>query len=303
MPADLGKLRTALALVFRAGLTISLKTLVRALHAGKPIDLLIALAAIRKMGNDAWKVQATMHEAWFKYHAGGSFLNFAPIRQLVAERQLLNNERIQGYSYLFRQSAASLLTIGRRTQDVVRELSLTTLERSMIYGEPATMSRQSLAKLMISRGRTDLAQAINAGLDPVAELTQNIPLFNKNGKPYFYLRKKSGGFMAFGVDAYAELIASTTSEEMDRMAQVEKARKLGTRLVKFNKTGKGKAFYIATKDFRCAKVDGETFSIEPGGTTINGRYYQYWRDALPGEFVTCHPNCQHFMRPVSEAAA
>jgi hypothetical protein len=255
------------------------------------------------MAAKTWKAQKMLSQAEFRFALGGSFVDFSPIEQLLAERQRLHAQRLNDYAFLFEQSAKGVMTIGRRGQDVVRELTLTTLERSMIEGEPALLHRDKLRTAMIKAGRPELARSIEAGLDPAAELMQSIPLFHKDGKPHFYLKTKTGAYMAFSVDSYVDLVSTTTSEEADRMAQPEKARALGTRLVKFNKTGKGKAFYLATNDERCAAVDGEVFSIEETGTLVNGTLYQYWREALPGPYVTCHPYCQHFMRPFAEALA
>jgi hypothetical protein len=135
----------------------------------------------------------------------------------------------------------------------------------------------------------------------VKEVRNKIPLFHEDGQARFYLKTKTGKWMSYSVDGYAELVSVTTSEEADRVAQPERARSMGTRLVQFNSTGKGIQHYLAIGDDRCAAVDGQTFSIEEGGTVINGQIFKFWREALPGEFVTCHPYCQHRMRPISEA--
>lgn len=301
--ADLARLRSALAIAVQAGLTVSLGAIVKALREGRAVDVILARAAIRRMSAQTWAITERLYGRHFRQVLGGDFKNYEPLAELLRERERLHNFRVSGYAHLFEDSVTGALSIGRRTQDVVRELTLTQLERGMIQGSAATLQRDNLRRIMISRGRQDLADDIANGLDPRAELLDKIPLFHKDGKAKFWLRTQTGKFRAFDLDSYVDLVSVTTSEEANRIGQVEKARTLGTRLVKFNSTGKGKAFYLSINDTRCAAVDGEIFSIEPSGTWIDGIFFRYWRDALPGPYVTCHPNCQHTMGPIAEALA
>lgn len=301
--AEITSLRIALAIAYRTGLRFGLKTLVRAIYEGRSVDLIVVRAAMRKMAADTWRLQKKLYRSEFAYAVGGDFTDYRPLEQLILERQRLHADRIAGYQNLYEQSARGSILIGRRGQDIVRELGVNMVEQTFIEGAPATMGKRALHTLMVQRGRADLATMIENGYDPAAEIMQHVPIFHKSGTPHFYLKNKHGKYMAFSVEGYAELVAATTSEEADRIAQPERARKLGTRLVEFNRTGRGKAYYLSINDTRCAAVDGETFSIEEGGSWVNGVYYRYWRDVLPGEFVNCHPFCQHFMRPKAEALA
>lgn len=301
--ADLARLRSALALAYAAGIKVSMQALVRALKTGRAVDVILVRAAIRRMANQTWAITEQMYGRHFRNVLGSDFKNYQPLAELLKERQVLHASRLNGYSYLYDDSAKAALLIGRRTQDAVRELTLQELERGFIYGQPATLQRDNLKRIMIARGREDLARDIENGLDPRRELVDKVALFHENGEARFYLRERSGKFRSWSVDSYAQLVANTTAEEADRIGTVEKARLMGTRLVQFSSTGKGKAYYISIGDLRCAAIDGVTASIEPGGTWLNGKFYPFWRDLLPGPYVSCHPNCQHKISILSEALA
>jgi hypothetical protein len=141
-------------------------------------------------------------------------------------------------------------------------------------------------------------------------VVDKIPLFHEDGEAKFMLQVRTGGedgeyrgkFQAWSAEKYADLVAITTAAEADVAANLDQAREIGTRIVKWNSTGKGVDFYLRIGDTRCARVDGQYASIEPAGTTINGVYYPYYKseERLPGRFSICHPNCRHRLTPVPE---
>jgi hypothetical protein len=299
----LSELKRLLALAYRAGVVASLKQVILAIKQNRPIDLALVNAAIQAMSTKAWQLQAAMAEGHFRFVLGENFVNLNPLAAQLRELARLHNERMGEYQYLFQQNSVPNLFIGRRGQDIIREISLNTIEDAFLRGKGALALKDQISRELIAKGRADLAELIAQGYDIKDEILKAVPVFSEDGRPHFWLKNKNDKFMKFEVEHYAELVASTTTEEADRMANVEKARAIGTRLVVFNKTGKGRAFYLETKDLRCAAVDGQIFSIEESGTIIDGIRFAYWRDVLPGPYTTCHPFCEHFMRPISEAVA
>lgn len=109
-------------------------------------------------------------------------------------------------------------------------------------------------------------------------------------------------YQAWTPEKYADLVAITTAGEAEGAANISEAGELGTRLIKWNTTGKGASFYASIGDLRCAAVDGQIASLEEGGTTIGDKHFPYWRDLLPGPYNTCHPNCRHRFAPYLEEA-
>jgi hypothetical protein len=299
----LSELKRLLALAYRAGVVASLKQVILAIKDNRPIDLALVNAAIQEMSKKAWRLQAAMAEGHFRFVLGEKFINLNPLAAQLRELARLHNERMRDYQYLFNQNAVPNVLIGRRGQDIIREISLNTIEDAFLRGKGALALKDEISRELISKGRADLAELIDQGYDIKDEILKAVPVFSEDGRPHFFLKNKHGQFMKFEIEHYAELVASTTTEEADRMANVEKARAIGTRLVVFNETGKGRAFYIETNDLRCAAVDGRIFSIEEGGTIIDGYRFPYWREALPGPYTTCHPFCHHFMRPIAEVVA
>ncbi|MBS0618395.1 MAG: hypothetical protein JSR44_09415 [Spirochaetes bacterium] len=139
------------------------------------------------------------------------------------------------------------------------------------------------------------------------DVVDKIPLFNEDGEAKFLLRVKNKGsyegvpkYQAWSPHKYADLVAITTAGEAEGAANISEAGELGTRLIKWNSTGKGASFYASIGDMRCAAVDGQIASLEETGTTINGKHYPYWRTLLPGPYNTCHPNCRHRFAPILE---
>lgn len=260
-------------------------------------------------------------------------ISTGPIVQLQAEKAAMINQVINNYSYLVEKSAVQSLTIGRRGQDIVREISLQSLREGMINGSPQYIGKDLLLKEFSDRRSSDpgLIEAIKKSKDLtrtfnrvksrltldqskrfaaqikkqraiISEFSERIPIFNQDGRAKFYLHVKPyrGRYIAYDVENYIDLVTSATQREAINEANVAKAARLGTRLVVWNDTGKD---YSKTKDHVCARINGKAYSIEPSGTWVAGKFFPYWKNAISGGFSIPHPHCNHTLRPVSEARA
>jgi hypothetical protein len=240
--------------------------------------------------------------------------NLFGLNQMIKERLQYYSERLDDYKYLIKRFDNPSIFIGRRGQDIVRELSLETLEEGFLRGNPTAFTEKKLIDRLVNSPKVmkfaDRESAETAMKQFHSTVVDKIPLFHEDGEAKFMLQVRSGGedgeyrgkFQAWSAEKYADLVAITTAAEADVAANLDQAREIGTRIVKWNSTGKGADFYLRIGDTRCARVDGQYASIEPGGTTINGVYYPYYKseERLPGRFSICHPNCRHRLTPVPE---
>lgn len=200
--------------------------------------------------------------------------NLSPLRAFTDQRNQILQRSLTSFAKYNQQFAGgfSRVTFGRRGQDLIREIGLRNIERGIISGSIGK-SRNALTKELLAR----------------------VPVID--GKFRLEIAPYEGTFRTFDVKGYADLVARTTRREAQNFANTLKAEELGTRLVKWNLIGKD---YRSMKD-PCAVIDGNTYSIEEAGTLIAGKYFPFWRTAIKGGFATPHPNCNHFLRPVSEA--
>lgn len=240
--------------------------------------------------------------------------NLFGLNQMLKERSSYYSDRLNDYKFLYKKFERPGEIIGRRGNDLVRELSLETLEEGFLKGNPTAFTETALIDRIVNSPKAvkfaDRAAAETAMKEFRANVVDKIPLFHEDGEPKFLLQVRSGGedgeykgkFQAWSAEKYADLVAITTAAEADVAANLDQAREIGTRIVKWNSTGKGREFYMSIGDTRCARVDGQYASLEPDGTTINGVFYPYYKspERLPGRFNTCHPNCRHRLTPVPE---
>jgi hypothetical protein len=240
--------------------------------------------------------------------------NLFGLNQMLKERSQYYSERLNDYKYLIKKFDNPSIIIGRRGQDIVREMTLDTLEEGFLKGNPTAFTETKLVDRILNSPKAvkfaDRATAETAMKQFHSTVVDKIPLFHEDGEAKFMLQVRSGGedgeyrgkFQAWSAEKYADLVAITTAAEADVAANLDQAREIGTRIVKWNSTGKGREFYMRIGDTRCARVDGQYASLEPEGTTINGVFYPYYKspERLPGRFNTCHPNCRHRLTPVPE---
>jgi len=247
--------------------------IIRSLERGRPIDLKVInklLAQLIESASKAASKLATIEAAKFLTLTEK---NLQPLKAFIQERNIILRRAAQGYQKVLEPLVGefSKVSFGRRGRDLIREIGLKNVERGIIKGS-------------IGASRDDLLK----------DLLEQVPVID--GKFRLEIAPYQGQYRNFDVRYYADLVARTTRREVQNVANTIKAEELGTRLVKFNFTGKN---YKKLKD-PCEIIDGKTYSIETGGTLINGKYFPYWRDAIRAGFATPHPNCQHFLRPVSE---
>lgn len=265
------------------------------------IDKIAALnEIIAAMSNRAWAAERAIAVGVFSSSIGLKTPNYQPLAEMLSEYARLHSNRLANYQTLVQESAKQAISIGRRGQDIIREIPMNVIEDQYLKGASALNIKDAIIAEFRKRANPAMGEAIAKGFAPIdADLRKYVPMIS--GGERFYLKTQFGTFKSFDVEHYAELIASTTTTEAGYNAQETRAREVETRLVKFNSTGKGKGFYLKNQDYRCAAVDGQIFSIEEGGTRIRGQYFRWWREVLDGDYHTCHPFCEHFFRPYSEA--
>lgn len=255
---------------------------------------------IRVMAARTWASERALAVGVFSSALGQRTPNLLPLAEMLNEYSRMHSQRLAGFETLVKESAKSAISIGRRGQDIIREIPLNVIEEQYLKGGSGLSIKDAIIAQFKRNANPALGERIAAGFAPIdEELRKYVPVIANGSR--FYLKTQYGNFKSFDVEHYAELVASVTTTEAGYNAQETRARQTETRLVRFNSTGKGKAFYMRTRDYRCAAVDGQVFSIEPGGTTIKGQFFKYWREVLDGSYHTCHPFCDHYFRPFSEA--
>lgn len=271
-----------------------------AIMAGRLDKIRLLNEIIAAMAARTWASERAIAVGVFSSVIGQKTPNLLPLSEMLNEYRRLHNERLAGYQTLVNESAKQIISIGRRGQDIIREIPLNVIEDQYLKGGSGLSIKDAIIAEFQKRANPALGEKIAAGYSPIdTELRKYVPVVS-NGER-FYLKTQFGTMRSYDVEHYAELIASTTTTEAGYNAQEQRARDVETRLVKFNSTGKGKQWYLKQQDYRCAAVDGQIFSIEEGGTTIRGRYFKSWREVLNGDYHTCHPFCDHYFRPHSEA--
>lgn len=311
LTGELYKVSKYLREVWSHGVFGILRIVLTALRGGGTVDLRIVDGLIKEIERKTMKsIERIAADRYFQI-ASSAEPNLAPLRALLAERQDYVSSTLAGYRFAIKKFDNPALKIGRRGQDIIREMSLETLEEGFLRGNPTALTAESLVEKIVKKGTLfdSFESAAEAIEKTRIDVVRKIPLFHEDGEAKFLLQVKTkgqyrGAFRRFSVASYADLVAVTTAGEADGAGHMAQAAEIGTRIVKWNSTGKGKAFYRSIGDDRCANVDGEFASLEPEGTTINGTYYPYIHsdERLPGRYLTCHPYCRHGFRAYPEEA-
>lgn len=336
-----------MAAEFTVGVSRVMREFLKALKSGLPLDLSAVNAIIDTMAQSIRRENRKVVFRQFATTFGPSIdpvqfaagvtpnnINLSPLQALLEEKNRVSDFIVNQYRFRVSQANSGLLSIGRRGQDIIREISLRTLEKSYIQGSPTELGRKLIRNELKSRGvlspkfnsiikgqrnvKRIISSLQRAGLDDskalaklndlrrdaialTKELGDKIPIFHQSGEARFWLHLSpyQGDFRAYVPENYADLVARTTTVEASNVANVAKAGQLNTRLVKWNFIGKD---YKSLKD-PCQFIDGGTYSTEQNGTTLNGKFFPFWRLGLTTQYKTPHVNCRHRLRPVSEALA
>lgn len=291
------------------GISGVLRAVLTAMREGGPVDMRLVDALITKLYNKTVAGYTGIAEDRFFKALDSAEPDLRPLREMLRERSQYYGDVLSGYRFVISKFNNPAAMIGRKGQDLVRELSLDTLEEGFLRGNPTAFTSPKLAEQIAKKGTLfDSAEAAAKALNDLKfDVVKKIPLFHEDGRAKFLLQVKTdgeyrGAFRKFDVQKYADLVGITTAGEADGASSIAQASEIKSRIVKWNTTGKGKDFYRSIGDYRCANVDGEYASLEPEGTTINGIFYPYIHseERLPGPYLTCHPHCRHRFVAVPE---
>lgn len=299
--------RALLRRVFRDGNWALLRVFLRSLVDGRAPDMRIVNKIIDEMRRKAARNLESM--ARVKYMRVVTMKNpsLDPLRAYLSEREKISDFVLKSYGKKIidegtnliglagkfdelapRADGLSRISVGRRREDIFRRIGLKNLERSFLLGSPTQAGDQAILR----------------------ELRKESSIFNAQGKMVLPVRSKNpisgeldyyGKTRAWSPEHYSEMVSLATVQEMDVVGNVENAQAMGTRLLRWNSTGKSKAQYISENDPRCAAVDGEFCTYIEGGITIGRRKIPHIKQLLPGPFNIPHPYCRHTLKPVPES--
>lgn len=232
---------------------------------------------------------------------------FSPLRALLSERRFLLNKVFSSYKFILDESAKKMLDfkktqayldfirIGRRGQDRVRQITLRSLERTFLTGNPVTLGKHEIIDSILG--------------DPtIRKLAQPDGTFRFPLHLYPYEQGSAAKFANWDVEQYAEMTARTTAHLADQESFIVDADEPDevSGFLKFNNTGKSRGQYLKENDPKCAAINNNVFATKPievdksgkrGARGASGKFYQYIRDVLRG-FAIAHPNCNHIGKPI-----
>lgn len=284
-----------------------IRIFLRSLVDGRAPDLRAVNVIIDEMRRKAARNLDRMARVKFMSIVRVKEPSLEPLRSYLSERERITDFVLKSYGKTVVDEATNLISlsssieeklsridglgginIGRRREDIFRRIGLKNLEKSFLYGSPTQRGDQLILR----------------------ELKKNSSIFNSGGQMVLPVRSKNpltgeldyyGKTRAFSPEHYSEMVSLATVQEMDTVANVENARQMGTRLLKWSTTGKSKAQYIEENDPRCAAVDNEYCTYVQGGITIGRRKIPHIKELLPGPFNIPHPYCRHTLKPVPES--
>lgn len=141
--------------------------------------------------------------------------------------------------------------VGRRMEDAVRQASLDAVAVKIAAGETV---KQTKANLIDKLQRENLTAVLD-----------------KRGRP-------------ISLDAYASMVARTTTREATNEGTMQEITDLGDDLVQMTR-------HFSTCPV-CAVLEGRVYSISG-----KDKRYPPLSSAFPGEYKTIHPNCTHSVTP------
>lgn len=285
------------SLAWQNGLDQVAMELLRVLSTGESLRQDAVDAILKGLEIRTGRVTQIIAENEFMKVVRGNKPNLGPLTQMVEERTSLWRTQLNRFRKDVTNSGQDLLllgeeirkgvfpeiSIGRRREDVVRSLTLDTLESVFIKGEGnATAIPQIVKKIQETTSILD-----TTGTKLILPIRTRDALGN-----LVY----QGTTRAYQPQVYAEMAATTAAREATVLGNIERANELGTRFLQFNDTGISKGDYEAKGDKYCALVNGAVVTTVEGG--LNG--IPYIRDLLPSGFNTPHPHCRHIPRPKAE---
>lgn len=300
---------------FQVGILKVSKEAIKGLKNGEPFDLAVIDAIINKIFINAVKAQDNILDIAYNKHLQikkVSETNLLPLRSLQLERQKFLENSLRNYRHLVQEASVKHLTIGRRGQDVLREMTLKQLEKGFIGGDASFFVKDSFVN-ELNKKKLFVNENINKKelFKLREEFFDKIPVFVKDKKLRFFLLNKNNKFMSFDAKFYGDLVAITTTNEARWKANYERARHQNTRFVQFSRTGTSPAKYRKEKDDACAKINGAIFSLVAqiqkagkwGAIGKSGKFYLYIKEVIKGLFLLPHPFCKHLPSPFPERFA
>ena len=286
-----------IALAWQNGVDSVALELLRVLSTGESLRQDVVDAILKGIDNRTGRITELMAENVFMKVVRGNSPDTRPLMQMVEERTAYWRSQLQIFRKDVTNSGQDLLIlgqeirkgvfpeifIGRRREDIIRNLTLDTLEKTFIKGEGNAAAIPELVK--------KIKETTPILTEDGARLILPIRTRDATGRLVY-----QGATRAYQPQVYAEMAATTAAREADTLAQIERADELETRFLQYNDTGRSKADYEAHGDTFCAKVNGAIVTTVPGGVGD----IPYIKDLLPDGFNTPHPHCKHKPRPIPE---
>jgi len=287
----------------------------RSLKVGRTFDLELVDLIIKQIFKNAAHAQNAIAEIQYNKFLNikaVSEVNLLPLKSLQSERAAHLADSLKNYRHLVNQASVEHLAIGRRGQDVLREMTLKQLEKGFIRGDASFFVKDSFINEL---NKKKLFVNENISKNELFKLREEffnkIPVFKKGEKLKFFLLNKNNKFMAFDAKYYGDLVAITTTNEARWSANYERARSQNTRFIQMSKTGKSKSQYNKEKDPICGIINGGIFSIVAqtqsggmwGALGKSGKFYQYIKEIIKGKYLLPHPFCKHLPSPYPERFA
>lgn len=295
--------RAILKRIFKQTNQRLIRIFLRSLIDGQTPDVRIIDGIIEDARRKAARATEQLAKIKFTSIVKSKEQSLIPLRAYLNERNRITEFMLKSYSKKILEESANLISlsdkiggnsgmpgvsIGRRRNDVFREIGLKNLEKSFLRGSPTALGD----KLILS------------------DLRKNSKIFDSQGNMVLSVRTRNpltgqmdyiGKTRAYSPEHYSEMVSLATVQEMDVVGNVENAKEMGTRLLKWNTTGKSRSQYIKENDPRCAAVDNQYCTYVEGGIRIGRRRIPHIKELLPGPFSIPHPYCRHTLKPVPES--
>ena len=304
--------RYALKRAWNGDVKSILASILASIKTDRNFDRVIIAAALADMAKSGTATVTEIAKVSATIFAAGSELNLYPLKALIDQRISLIDHAVSGYRHLIQQTESTRLTIGRRGQDVVRELTLGEMERAFLGGSPNLLLRKNfLRRLKASAKSIDPDKIDSQTIHQFyRDFADKVPTFSIDGKPKFMLSVQTdgqylGNYRAYDVGKYTDLVSLTTVDEARWTASEQRAENIGTRFMQFNKLDRD-----YKRDPVCAAINGRAFSLvdeaggdRPGAMSASNKFYPYLYSVIRGQYKLPHPFCKHQPRPIPESYA